>query len=187
MASLPKTVQLTCAGLLIATALGARPASAQPLATTVQLPTFSSFSVSTSVSVPDSGGPYQDLVRRSRSGQTRPFSPLNPLLVSPERPAWESANESTAIPDDSNSISRKLSDVRRQRQRETTEREQAVRQLIARGREAAAKGRMGSARISFESAARKATGLLREEALAELKGVASQSKPGADRVGKATR
>lgn len=45
------------------------------LPTTVQLPTFSSFSVQTSVSVPDSGGAYSDAARQAR---LRPSPGLRP-------------------------------------------------------------------------------------------------------------
>ena len=56
-------------------------ASAQQAPTTVQLPTFSFFTVSTSVSVPDSGGSYLGGLMRGRdSSSTRGLSPF-PLLA----------------------------------------------------------------------------------------------------------
>jgi hypothetical protein len=54
------------------------PQPAQPLpATTVQLPTFSYFTVNTTVSVPDRGGAYLGGVNRARDGSwSRGFGPL---------------------------------------------------------------------------------------------------------------
>jgi hypothetical protein len=56
------------AGLLVASCT--LPASAQtPVPTTVQLPTFSLFTVNTTVSVPDGGGAYLGGVNRAASGR----------------------------------------------------------------------------------------------------------------------
>jgi hypothetical protein len=48
---------------------GALPGAAQPPATTVQLPTFSLFTVNTTVSVPDGGGVFLGGVNRAASGR----------------------------------------------------------------------------------------------------------------------
>ena len=50
---------------------------AQQNATTIQLPTFSSFFVSTTVLVPDSGGAYSAAAKRARSGRSTFGSPLH--------------------------------------------------------------------------------------------------------------
>jgi hypothetical protein len=55
---------------LLAAGLVASPALAQNQATTVQLPSFSSFSVSTSVSVPDRGGAFLGGTKTSSNGST---------------------------------------------------------------------------------------------------------------------
>jgi hypothetical protein len=62
---------------LLAGGLLATSAIAQQAPTTVQLPTFSFFTVSTSVSVPDRGGAYLGGINRARDGSvTRGFGPL---------------------------------------------------------------------------------------------------------------
>jgi hypothetical protein len=180
------------AGLIIAvgSALADGSVRAQQLATTVQLPTFSSFSVQTSVSIPDSGGPYRDLIRRSRFGQTRPHSPLSPhwkQISSQPLPvmARDQGYSSDAIGPAGNLIVRgagdrvdlrasgdtlntDIAEGRRNRERETSEREKFHRRALVLGRDAAARGRLGSARIFFDTVARRATGELRDEALAEI-------------------
>ncbi len=75
-------IRLAAAGALgiCGAALGQQPGPqpAQPLpATTVQLPTFSYFTVNTTVSVPDRGGAYLGGINRARdSSTTRGFGPL---------------------------------------------------------------------------------------------------------------
>lgn len=56
--------------------LGSSPAQAQQQPAVVQLPTFSSFSVSTSVLVPDRGGAYLGGIGRSASGSSSFGPPL---------------------------------------------------------------------------------------------------------------
>ena len=56
--------------VLVASGVSTRPAQ------TIQLPTFSFFTVSTTVSVPDSGGAFLGGVRRSRSGMTSQGVPV---------------------------------------------------------------------------------------------------------------
>lgn len=189
-------------GIVIALTRGSSSLFAQQLATTVQLPTFSSFSVNTSVSVPDSGGPYRDLIRRSRFGQVRPHSPLSPHwkaigrqanIRAPWRDHGYSADEigpagnlivrrvgqpaagaSRNEVADQNSMGQSLAELQRDRARAMFDREQAIRQGIAQGRDAAARGRWGSARIFLQTAARQASGALRDEALAELAALDAQ-------------
>jgi hypothetical protein len=70
-------------GVLLAACLVAASASAQRRASTVQLPTFSSFGVSTTVSVPDSGGGLLGGLGRAQSGIDEfggaPYLPLPAL------------------------------------------------------------------------------------------------------------
>ncbi|MBL9122071.1 MAG: hypothetical protein JNG90_00455 [Planctomycetaceae bacterium] len=187
------------AGAAIGAALQPTVVWSQQLATTVQLPTFSYFSVQTSVSIPDSGGPYRDLMRRSRSGHARSYSPLNPLLRNSAAAAGDSphglavvphgfstdeigpagnllvrgegaaANRAAAEP----TLSRRLAAARLDRRQGDVEREQAAGKAMANGRDAAARGRWGSARIFFETAARQSQGAVRDEALAELERLAA--------------
>lgn len=197
-----RAVRLTWvfAGAAIGAALPSTVVWSQQLATTVQLPTFSYFSVQTSVSIPDSGGPYRDLIRRSRFGQVRPHSPLNPLLRSSAagadvasdhhagaphgfstdeigpagnlmvRGKGAAANRSAAEP----TLSRRLAAARLDRRQGDVEHEQAAGKAMANGRDAAARGRWGSARIFFETAARQSRGVVRDEALAELERLATR-------------
>ncbi len=166
----------------------AQSASAQ-FPTTVQLPTVTSFSVNTSVSVPDSGGAYTDAMRRRTMGQQLPYSPLNRRLLNPiQRPvtAGLSAKDSTTAnaeqgtPQDREAHSRYAAASRNQvstnpaaalraRQREAKAQLDAINKSLADGRKAAAAGRFGTARVYFNHAAKRATGSLREVALAELK------------------
>jgi hypothetical protein len=81
-AAMRKVFGLFAAGAIgiCSSALGQQPGPqpAQPLpATTVQLPTFSYFTVNTTVSVPDRGGAYLGGVNRARDGSwSRGFGPL---------------------------------------------------------------------------------------------------------------
>ena len=66
------------AGLALACLATAQAAAQQQPPTVVQLPTFSFFTVSTTVLVPDRGGAYLGGVRRAQSGRTRFGMPLLP-------------------------------------------------------------------------------------------------------------
>src|SRR5262245_46052416 len=65
-------------------------------ATTVQLPSFSFFTVNTTVSVPDSGGAYLGGVNRARDGSTtRGLGPLRNRGIGAERAAGGVAVQAT--------------------------------------------------------------------------------------------
>lgn len=161
--------------------LSISPAAAQNVPTTVQLPTLSSFSVQTSVSVPDSGGAYKDALRRRQFGQTMPYSPLNPRLRNPvgrsaaggSQAATQAQTPRDAAADYAeaarNQAAHSPAAALRVKQREAKQREEAIRKALADGRAAAARGRLATARVYFTYAERRATGSLKELALAELK------------------
>jgi len=71
---------VTSCGWLLAVALTVQPARAQQnRATSVQLPTYSFFSTSTTVSVPDRGSVYMGGINRARSGSRQFGAPLLPF------------------------------------------------------------------------------------------------------------
>jgi hypothetical protein len=93
-----RAIQLAAmAGL--AAASGAMAQQPQHLpATTVQLPSFSFFSVNTTVSVPDSGGAFLGGVKRARDGSwTRGFGPLANRAIGGDRMAGGASVHATII------------------------------------------------------------------------------------------
>lgn len=83
------------AGCFATTALAQAPAQAP---TTVQLPTFSFFTVSTAVSVPDRGGAYLGGINTARDGSTsRGFGPLRSRASGSERGASGMSVHATII------------------------------------------------------------------------------------------
>jgi hypothetical protein len=92
------TFQLAAIGL-VATSSSALAQQPQNLpATTVQLPSFSFFSVNTTVSVPDRGGMYLGGVNRARDGSwTRGFGPLANRAIGGDRMAGGASVHATII------------------------------------------------------------------------------------------
>lgn len=94
-----KVVVLFAAGAIGigGTALAQQPAQPLP-ATTVQLPTFSYFTVNTTVSVPDRGGAYLGGIHRARdSSTTRGFGPLANRGIGSDRMAGGVSVHATII------------------------------------------------------------------------------------------
>jgi hypothetical protein len=89
-------------GWLAAGSAWAQQQQPQPMVpTTVQLPSFSFFSVNTTVSVPDSGGAYLGGIKRARdSSTTRGFGPLKNRGIGGERLASGVSVEATIIDHD---------------------------------------------------------------------------------------
>lgn len=84
--------------VMLVSGLFSASALAQQAPTTVQLPTFSFFTVSTAVSVPDSGGAYLGGINRARDGSvTRGFGPLANRAIGGDRVASGMSVHATII------------------------------------------------------------------------------------------
>ncbi|MBI3467238.1 MAG: hypothetical protein HY000_29855 [Planctomycetes bacterium] len=169
----------------------------------VQLPTFSFFSVSTSVSVPDSGGAYQGGFNRARYGQNAAGLPATPAAraIAHGLQAGQSSVSATIIdhkeldparthsglgiasPDNSpearrfaearrssaGSVPGSVADAERLRTAELLIKQDEAKQLVEQAKSAEASGKPAVARIYYSSAAKRAEGALRDEALAGLR------------------
>lgn len=90
---------LTVASAVLLSGENAAAQAQQPLpATTVQLPTFSFFTVNTTVSVPDRGGAYLGGINRARDGRIeRGFGPLANKAIGGDRLASGASVHATII------------------------------------------------------------------------------------------
>jgi hypothetical protein len=89
-------VGLACSGLSASSAMAQAPPPQVP--TTVQLPTFNFFTVSTTVSVPDRGGAYLGGISRAADGSsTRGVGPLRNRALSSTRSASSVSVHATII------------------------------------------------------------------------------------------
>jgi hypothetical protein len=173
---------------------GGTPLNAQQQGVTLQLPTFSSFSVTTSVLVPDSGGAYMGGIGRGRSSRNRhgaPFgrgqnatgsqrqaagmhvqahvhdlSGMDKALRGPGPLSRQmSAAQSGALGEPIAS----LKDIERERKAAADAQQAEATDLFRRGREAQAAGKTSLAKTYYQMALRRATGELREQIAAQLR------------------
>lgn len=177
-----------------------RPAAAQ----TVQLPTFQQFGVSTTVVVPDRGSAALGGVRRAATGsnqfgfpgtpgnraggatasaggmsvlvQIHDFEAMDRALLEQAaamRPGTAAADASARNPTLEGENAPSLKEIRRRRA-EMAIIAHGTTELMARADAARAAGNLGSARVLYQMAARRASGPLRESALANYHALASR-------------
>lgn len=150
----------------------------------VQLPTFHQFSISTTVVVPDRGSVSLVGVGRSARGSSQFGAPGLPGNRSFGAAAGGTGVSATAQVHDFEAMDRALlakaaamrgadhrvssvAEIQRQKSLETKPPVEDAQSLLARADEARDTGNMGAARVYLKMAARRATGPLREEALAK--------------------
>ena len=163
--------------------------AARSHAQTVQLPTFHQFSASTTVLVPDRGGASLGGARRSASGSNQFGAPgrrgnrasgsavdAGGLSVSAQIHDFEAMDRVGVPPLGGDRQPPKggtptyppsLAEIRRRKAVEPKPAADDAQSLIARADEARAAGKLGVARVYLQMAARRATGPLRDEALAK--------------------
>jgi hypothetical protein len=100
----PMAVQRILLGLVgLTLARGAVAQQPPGIPTTIQLPTFSFFSVNTSVSIPDSGGAYTETARRARLRGSNGLAPAGfaPNRIGPAQTTpWGAATRIGSTPTD---------------------------------------------------------------------------------------
>jgi hypothetical protein len=172
----------------------AAPAQAQ----TIQLPSFHSFSVDTTVVVPDSGSAHLGGTKRARAARDR-FGPGVPQrTVGVERQASGAAalakihdprereaalrreaqargvkKEAVAPPVDRRTAAldppvSSIAEIKARREEEAAQRQREARTLVAKGRVAESGGKPTVARIYYRQAARLARGALKRQISADL-------------------
>jgi hypothetical protein len=179
--------------------------SAQGQGVTLQLPTLRSFSVATTVVVPDRGGAYMGGVGRVSSGRSR-FGPpggrsqtafgfehhaaglhaaahIHDLRGMDEALRRGSESRSAASPltqrllDAQKDLPRSLEQLDRQRLAEQQAQQAAASDFLRRGRAAQLAGKTSLARTYFEIALRRSTGALRDEIARELQPLQAGGAP----------
>ena len=147
----------------------------------VQLPTYSFFTVGTSLSIPDSGGAYQGGFNRGRYGQNGLGFPNRAIahgletahsgvsatiidhtdLDTARTPASRVApstatNKASVIRSSAERVPGSLADAKRLRDAEAAARADEVKRLLEQARAAEAAGKPGVARIFYSNAAKRA-------------------------------
>ncbi len=159
---------------------------------TVQLPTFSFFSVATTVVVPDSGGAYMGGINRAGLGRNRIGTPFGqgPGALGATRQAagmqvgaqihdlqemdkallgTMSQQVAAAQPAAKKESLTSLQEIERQRGMQEDARQAEAADFLRRGRDALAAGKASLARTYYQMALRRATGELKEAVAAQLK------------------
>ena len=158
----------------------------------VQLPTFSFFTVSTSLSIPDSGGAYQGGFNRARYGQNgagfqnratahglqTAHSGVSATIIDHHEfdTAQTQVGRGIASPAPNKAAARSsaervpgsLADAQRLRDAETAAKADEAKRLLEQARAAETAGKLGVARIFYSNAAKRADGVLRDDALSGL-------------------
>ena len=216
-------MKMRIGGLFLAMWGLAGAAFAQQAATTVQLPTFSFFTATTTVSVPDGGSALLGGVNRASDGRNEFGVPLLPFrnsaigsersassmrvtatihdfeamdefllsqptefrrlqglqtpaatlghTLQPRLPSRSPAWASSALAGAEASTAATVAEIQARRQQQQQSRLTEAEQFYQRGRDAEEAGKASVAKIYYQMAARRATGELKQQALAKAEGL----------------